>query len=93
MQLRRSIQVATLATALSLSFPTFTHAADIAQVININTADVSTLMQLKGVGESLADSIVNFRNDNGDFISIEQLDEVRGISDKRIKQWSDQITV
>lgn len=93
MQLRRYIQVATAAAFLTLSFPTFAQETDVVQAININTADVSELMQLHGVGESLADRIVDYRNENGDFASVQALDNVRGISDKRVEQWSDQVTV
>ena len=93
MQLRRYIQVATTAAFLTLSGPTFAQETDIVQAININTADVSELMQLHGIGESLADRIVDFRSENGDFVSVQALDDVRGISDKRVEQWSDQLTV
>lgn len=93
MQLRRYIQVAATAAFLSFTLPTFAQETDAVQAININTADVSELMQLHGIGESLANRIVDFRSENGDFISVQALDNVRGISDTRVNQWSSQLTV
>jgi competence protein ComEA len=55
--------------------------AAIQQAININTADVDTLTQLKGVGVKKAEAIVAWRESNGPFTSVEQLTEVKGIGD------------
>ena len=49
------------------------------EVVNINSADAETLATLHGIGASRADAIVAWRDANGDFVSVDQLAEVRGI--------------
>ena len=48
-------------------------------MININTADAQTLVNLKGVGPKKADAIIAWRKANGGFKTIEQFTEVKGI--------------
>lgn len=50
--------------------------------ININTASVEELTQLKGVGEKIAASIVAYRTANGPFKTVQDLDLVKGIGPK-----------
>jgi competence protein ComEC len=47
--------------------------------ININTADVATLLGLPSIGQTRAQAIVDYRNANGNFTKIEDLDNVPGI--------------
>jgi len=47
--------------------------------ININTADKETLSQLSGVGPVIADRIIEYREKNGAFKSVEEITEVKGI--------------
>jgi competence protein ComEA len=61
-------------------------------VININSADETVLQTLNGVGPAKAQSIISYREENGPFTSLEQLLEVRGIGEKTIEQWKDQIS-
>jgi len=49
--------------------------------ININTADVQELTKLKGIGEKKAEAIVAWRKENGDFKTVDQLLEVKGIGE------------
>ena len=49
------------------------------KIININTADVSELMELEGIGEKKAEDIIEYRLKNGKFRSAEELTEVDGI--------------
>lgn len=48
-------------------------------LININTADVTLLGTLPGIGEKLAGRIVEYRESHGDFQEIEQIKQVSGI--------------
>ena len=50
--------------------------------ININSADAETLTQLPGIGIGKASAIVEFREENGSFLTIEDIKEVKGIGDK-----------
>jgi len=61
--------------------------------ININTADSQTLQQLKGVGPSTAEKIINYRTENGKFKTIEDLKNVSGIGEKTFEKLKDKITV
>lgn len=66
---------------------------DLGYKININTADKDELMLLEGIGESYAERIIEFRESNGGFESVEQLKEIKGIGDKKFAEIKDFITV
>ena len=62
--------------------------------ININRASVAELDQhLNGIGPTLAQRIVDYREENGPFRSIEDLRNVSGIGDKRFADLKDQVDV
>ena len=50
-----------------------------ASMININTADANTLMQLPGIGEVRASAIIEYRTQYGEFETIEDIMKVKGI--------------
>jgi competence protein ComEA len=62
-------------------------------LININTATKEELMSLTGIGESKANDIINYRNNNGPFKSIEEITKVSGIGDNIYSQIKENITV
>jgi len=68
-------------------------AAGQAAKININSADVSQLESLPGIGPSTAKAIVDQREANGPFKSIEALKDVKGIGDKKFDAIKNLITV
>lgn len=63
------------------------------QKININTAGILDLTSLDGIGESLAKSIVEYRNKNGKFLKLEDIKNVSGIGDSKFEKIKDSICV
>ena len=62
--------------------------------VNINTASAEQLdEELEGIGPSLAQRIVSYRDANGLFTDIEQIKNVSGIGDKKFEAIKDYITV
>lgn len=62
-------------------------------LVNINTADQAQLDTLPGIGSSLAQRIIEYRETNGPFKAIEDLKDVSGIGDKNFENMKDRITV
>ena len=60
-------------------------------LININRADVQTLTMLNGIGDVLGGRIVDYREENGEFESVEELIEVKGIGEKTLEKIRDRI--
>lgn len=62
-------------------------------LVNINTASQTELETLPGIGPSTANKIISYRNANGKFKSIEDIQNVSGIGDNKYAQIEDKITV
>ncbi|MDE6208963.1 MAG: helix-hairpin-helix domain-containing protein [Lachnospiraceae bacterium] len=62
-------------------------------LININTATKSELMTLKGIGETRAESIIEYRDKCGGFNSIEDIMLVSGIKESAFEKIKDYICV
>lgn len=62
-------------------------------LININTASKEELMTLSGVGESKANSIIEYREQKGLFESINDITNVSGIGEAMYEKIKDHITV
>ena len=52
--------------------------------LDLNTATAEELASLPGIGETLAERIVAYREANGDFAGVEELLEVSGIGEKKL---------
>jgi len=63
------------------------------KVININTADFDMLVQLPGIGDSLATRIIEYREVYGNFKDIYELMNVSGIGEKKFDALIEMITV
>lgn len=61
--------------------------------INLNTATVSQLDSLPGIGPVYAQRIIDYRTSNGSFTSLEQVQNVKGIGPKTFDKFKDQITI
>lgn len=62
-------------------------------LININTATLSELQTLTGIGESKAQNIIDYRTTNGNFKSKEEIKNISGIGDALFEKIKDKITV
>lgn len=67
--------------------------AAVTTLVNINTASVDELDALPGIGPSTAEKIVAFREENGAFLSKEELLLVSGIGEAKLGQVIDLISV
>ena len=61
--------------------------------IDLNRADAQQLMQLPGIGEVKAAAILAYRAEHGAFRTVEELDEVRGISARMVESWDGLVEV
>ncbi|MCK5877372.1 MAG: helix-hairpin-helix domain-containing protein [Candidatus Marithrix sp.] len=79
--------------SLSIFILPIAHAETNIDKININTADAITLEDLWGIGPQKATAIVEFRDKNGVFESIDSLKNVKGIGQKIIDENQGKIEV
>ena len=57
-------------------------AAVSAFALDINTASAEEFVKVKGIGEKKAERIISYRNEHGNFNSIDELQNVKGIGKK-----------
>lgn len=55
------------------------------QVVDINKADINTLALLKGVGEKRAQAIITYRELHGEFNSLDELLNVKGVGERMLQ--------
>ncbi|WMJ08739.1 helix-hairpin-helix domain-containing protein [Nitrosomonas sp. sh817] len=61
--------------------------------VNLNTATQAELESLQGIGPAKAKAIVEYREKNGAFTSVDDLAKVAGVGPGIIKQIRDAVTV
>jgi competence protein ComEA len=61
--------------------------------LNLNTATAEELQELPGIGEVLAQRIVDYREEHGAFQKIQEIENVNGIGEGKFSDIEDQITV
>ena len=64
-----------------------------ANAVNINTANVSQLSSIPGLGEKKSQEIVKYREMNGSFTRVEDIKKVRGIGDKLFEKIKSYLSV
>ncbi|WP_330110922.1 helix-hairpin-helix domain-containing protein [Methylophaga thalassica] len=85
--LRKSLFALVLSLFLSTSF------AFAADKIDLNTATSEQLQMLNGVGPSTADAIIQYRDAHGEFKTVDELTNVKGIGEKKLQQLSEDLMV
>jgi competence protein ComEA len=63
------------------------------QPVNLNTATLEQLDTLDGVGPATAQKILDYRSEHGGFGSVEELDQIAGIGEKRLAALRERVTV
>ena len=61
--------------------------------VNLNTAGREELCALDGIGETLAERIIAYREENGGFASVEDITKVSGIGSGTLERLRGRITV
>lgn len=61
--------------------------------VDINAADAAALEQVKGIGPAKASAIIQFREQNGPFASVDDLVQVPGLGEKTVAMIRDQLRV
>ena len=92
-----SVTVSVPARQVSAAVPAETQAEPSLQAaslpVNINTADAAELAALPGIGEVLAQRILDYRRVHGDFSAVEQLTNVEGIGEGKLESILELITI
>ena len=78
-----------LSLALALALCSFAASA----AVNLNTATKEELVALPGIGPAKAQAILDYRNKNGAFKSVEELKDVKGIGAKRFEKLKPDLSV
>ena len=90
MHARKLVAIGALAASLMLGV--VAHASD-GQPINVNTANAAELATLKGIGDAKAKAIIAYREKNGPFKTVDDLNNVSGIGDRMLNNLRPQVTV
>jgi competence protein ComEA len=82
--------VATLTLILMLSMPLTTFAL---APINVNTATTIELQTIKGIGPKMAEKIIAYRSQHGQFSTVGDLCAVQGIGEKTLLKMGNTVCV
>lgn len=63
------------------------------QIVNINTADISRLETLDGIGKKTAEAIIDYRNEHGGFASLDELMNIKGVGQSKYQKIKNKISL
>jgi len=78
---------------LVLSLIFFSMPAIALQKVDVNTATEEQLVEVKGIGEVLAQRIVEYRLTHNSFDSLEELSNIKGVGSKKLDKLRPYLTV
>ena len=84
--MKKMVNVLLMVIAGLMALPAFA-------ALNINTATQSELEAVKGLGPTKAQSIIAYRDANGNFKSLDDLDKVKGFGKASIEKLKVELTV
>ena len=93
MKYKGTLLVMCLLGALILGFVPTTWSQEEAAKVNINLASAEEIAQLKGIGPSYAERIIEYRETHGPFESPDDITKVKGIGTKTLEANRGRITV
>ncbi len=82
-----SMTVLAAASMAGLSSPMAAPDKEESSLVDINTASTAELVSVPGIGEALAQRIVEFREKNGPFETVDDLLKVRGIGERSLAKF------
>jgi competence protein ComEA len=89
----RQILVPRRATAAQAAAAPASASSTPSQPVNLNSATLEQLDTLDGVGPATAQKIIDFRTAHGGFGSIDELDQIPGIGEKKLAALREQVRV
>ncbi|HON37940.1 MAG: ComEA family DNA-binding protein [Desulfomonilia bacterium] len=72
--------------AFLLTFGGLVYGESVKGQLNINTATIEELQLLPGIGQATAQNILDYREANGPFTSVEDIIKVKGVGDRKLEQ-------
>lgn len=88
MEIRAIFMAVLVAAAMLVALP-----VTAADQININTATVEQLQEVKGFGPKTSAAIVAYRDAHGAFKSVDELVNVKGVGEKTLERVKDSLTI
>lgn len=95
LQRQRAEELTALADSIGMRLESETNKSELpaGTIININTAMAGDLTRLPGIGEVMAERIIEYRTKQGGFKSTEELMNVKGIGEKKFEKIKEHVSV
>ncbi|KRL26955.1 PTS family cellobiose porter, IIA component [Limosilactobacillus frumenti DSM 13145] len=81
------------ANTSDLGTPGSANSSETGSKININTAGKNQLCEITGIGDKKADLIIQYRQEHGQFKSVDDLKDISGFGDKTVEKIKPQLSV